>query len=351
MSNIVPITVDRNIAFFDNSQISYVQKDVSENVVDTLQNTWFYDTYQNQISNKYNCFIEQTIYVNLFPGFSSRYFKNNILNSDEYKKEIPHKQKEKIFFNDSEEYKGNPYSFQTNVYVFKKAYGLTNPDPLFEVIENEPFEDAENIESPGEFLKMSNELKYPRYFNKYSLSRLNSNISVFGTIEEIDGQILTEKPLQGLKCEIVSSSTDARDRAIKIVEKISPEELSSDHTNRRQQYRVEAYSDEEYADLVVGNDSLLERSFSYVTKIINGQVYTVVDTSQTSYSPRLSNKIIFYTEDDNNIIPFNDEKEQNLDAGSTSTNNDGSVEASHGNDTDNSDVISADSPSFSGEKD
>ena len=351
MSNVVPITVDRNIAFFDNSQISYIQKDVSENVSDTLENTWFYDTYQNLISNKYNYFGEQTIYINIFPGFSSRYFKNNILNSDEYKKEIPFIQKENIYFDDSSEYKGNPYSFQTNVHVFKKDYGMNNPDPLFEAIEKEPFEDAVNIESPSEFLKMTNELKYPRYFNKYSLSRLNSNISIFGTIEEIDGQTLTEKPLQGIKCEIVSSSTDSRNRSIKLVEKISPEELSIDSTNKRQQYRVEPYSDEEYTDLVVGNDNLLERSFSYVTKIINGQVYTVVDTSQSSYAPNVSNKIIFYTEDDNNIIPFDDTKEQNLDSGATSTNNDGSVEASHGSDTDNSEFIGADSPSLSGEKD
>ena len=351
MSNVVPITVDRNIAFFDNTQISYIQKDISENVRDTLEHTWFYDTYQNKISNKYNYFSEQTLYVNIFPGYSSRYFKNNILNSDEYKKEIPFITDQKLYFDDSKEYKGNPYSFQTNVSIFKKDYGLNNPDPLFEAIEREPFEDAESIESPSNFLKMTNELKYPRYFNKYSLSRLNSNISIFGTIEEIDGQILTEKPLQGIKCELVTGSTDARGRSVNLIEKISPEELAIDSTNRRQRHRIEPYSDEEYADLVVGNDNLLERSFSYVTKIINGQVYTVVDTSQSSYEPNVSNKIIFYTEDDNNIIPFNDIKEQNTDVGATTTNNDGSVEASHGSDTDNSDFISADSPSLSGEKD
>ena len=63
-------------------------------------------------------------------------------------------------FDDSKDYKGNKISTSTNTLVFKKTYGLENPDELFEKVQEEPFEDIENIENITEFFKMPSELKY-----------------------------------------------------------------------------------------------------------------------------------------------------------------------------------------------
>ena len=52
-------------------------------------------------------------------------------------------------------------------FIVAKARGPSN------VIDNEPFEDADNIENVEHFFGMSNEMKYPKYFNHYSISRLN----------------------------------------------------------------------------------------------------------------------------------------------------------------------------------
>jgi hypothetical protein len=242
--------------------------------------------------------------------------------------------------------------------IMTKTYGTSNPDPLFEKLSALPFEDIGNIESVESFFSMSTQVKYPRYFNHYSLSSLNSNISVFGTIEEIDGTLLTEKSIKGIKCELIKNGTDARDRALNFASSITLTELSKDD-NSDQKYKIESYSDEEYEDLVTGDDNLLRRSFSYTTKIINGQAVTVFDTSESTSSliPRLSNKIIFYTEDSHNLPPFSD---RNIVPAADSNNNNlstqndynvGSMFPSHGHDSDNSQGSGPDSAAFIGAQD
>ena len=201
---------------------------------------------------------------------------------------------------------------------------------------------------------MPDELKYPRYFNYYSLSRLNSNISVFGTIEEIDGTNLTERSIKGITCEIISNGIDSRNRALNFSESITLQELEKD-SNNKQKYSIESYSDEEYEDLVIGDDTLLKRSFSYVNKVINGQVVTVFDTSEStsSFIPRLTNKIIFYTEDSNNISPFEDRSivENRGNQTANSDYNRGDIYPSHGHDKDNSFGSGPDSSAYTGELD
>jgi hypothetical protein len=350
-----PIQLDENSVFFDNRNIFYEHVEKQSFKKSIFKNTdHFFDSDNNKITQKYNVLNENTLNISLFIGFGSTYCKNNICNSDIYKKDTNYGKKRLSYFNDSEDYKGNDLSLNNNLLIFKKTYGLENPDELFEKVQEEPFEEVENIENVSEFFKMPSELKYPRYFNYYSLSRLNSNISVFGTIEEIDGTSLTEKSLKGITCEIISNGTDARERSINFSDRITLQELEIDASNR-QKYSIESYSDEEYEDIVTGEDTLLKRSFAYVNKVINGQVVTVFDTSDStsSFIPRLTNKIIFYTEDSNTITPFEDRSivENRDNQTANSDYNKGDVYPSHGNDRDNSFGSGPDSSAYTGELD
>ncbi len=350
-----PIKLDEDSVFFDNREIVY-QHVNKKNFIKSSQSNidHFYDSDFNKILKKYNYFSNNCFNISLFVGLESKYTKNNICNSEIYFQDLNYLEKRTKYFNDSENYKGNKLEVQNNTLILKKTYGIDNPDELFEKVAEAPFEEIENIENITTFFEMPSELKYPRYFNYYSLSRLNSNISIFGTIEEIDGGILTERSLLGLKCEVISSGTDARGRTINFSNSITLQESEKDE-NGKQKSSIESYSDEEYADLVTGNDTLLKRSFAYTNKIINGQVVTVFDTSQNTSSliPRLTNKIIYYSEDNNNILPFNDRSivENSNNQMSLNEYNKGDIYPSHGYDSDNTYGAGPDSKAYIGDID
>ena len=169
--------------------------------------------------------------------------------------------------------------------------------------------------------------------------------------------MLTERSLKGIKCVLVKNGIDARERAVNFSESTSLIELEKEASSD-QKYRIESFSDEEYEDLITGDDTLLSRSFAYTSKIINGQVVTVFDTSVSTSSlvPRLSNKIIFYTEDSHNIPPFSDrniiaENQNNNNTSSENDYNTGNVFPAHGHDNDNSQGSGPDSVAFIGAQD
>ena len=347
-----PIILDENTVFFDNKKIYYRHRRNRNNIISTFRNNWLYDLDAAKKNELYNCLNKNTMYINLFVGLNSSYSMNNMINSNIYKNDEKVKSNKFTAFKEDKEYKGNNLDTNLNPLLVSTSYGLKNPDDLFEIVDNEPFEDTDNIENVEHFFGMSNEMKYPKYFNHYSISRLNANISVFGTIEEIDGSMLTERSLKGIKCEIIKSGMDARERAVNFSDSITLLEMNSDENNNSiQKYSIESYSDEEYQGIVTGNDELLKRSFSYTTKIINGQAVTVFDTTNSASSliPRMTNKIIFYTEDDNSIAPFVDRNIIPVNSSNHSSNNEyntGNVYPSHGRDNDNSQGSGPDSFSF-----
>ena len=347
-----PISLDKNTVFFDNKKIYYRHRRNRSNIISTFRNNWLYDLDAAKKNELYNCLNKNTMYINLFVGLNSSYSTNDMVNSSIYKNDEKAKSNKFTAFTEDESYKGNELSTNLNPLVVSQSYGLKNPEALFEVIDNEPFEDADNIENVHHFFGMPEEMKYPKYFNQYSISRLNANISVFGTIEEIDGSMLTERSLKGIKCEIIKNGMDARGRAVNFSDSITLLEMNrGENNNSTQKYSIESYTDEEYQGIVTGNDELLKRSFAYTTKIINGQAVTVFDTTNSASSliPRMTNKIIFYTEDDHNIAPFVDRNIIPVNSSNHSSNNEyntGNVYPSHGRDNDNSQGSGPDSFSF-----
>ena len=188
--------IDDTIVFFDNQNVPYEKVDKGLSLLDNKD--------KSKITNSINCLDDSnTIQINLFVGINSSYLNNKIISNDE---ELINKQDivETIFFNDSESYKGKKIEKSIFTSIFKKTLGLESHDQLFQEISKKPFSDEENIENARLFLEMPNEIKYPKYYNAYSLNRLNSNISVFGTLESINGENTTEKSLRGIICEIIN---------------------------------------------------------------------------------------------------------------------------------------------------
>ena len=321
------VTIDSSAVFFDNDTILFRNVDKSSINLDSKE--------KKKIQSGINVLNKQ-LNINLFAGSGSEFLNTQIINKHELEDD-----RNNLPFNDSSEYKGYTTTSKVKVKYLQKTYGLESKDDLFNVILNEPFEDAENFENVADFLNLEKELKYPKYYNAYSLNRLNSNISVFGTIQNINGEFLTEKPLQGIKCELVTNSTDSRDRNINIDNTINIYDFNT--------RSIESYSDEEYEDMLFSNDSLLQVSFKYTTRNINGSLYSVLETSENSNLSSvsvLSNKIIFYTEDALSIAPFDDSLINNESQDDYSDRN---VNMSCGYDTDNSEGGKPQSIGFIGE--
>ena len=283
------MNIDLNITFVEGSINNYTQVDQSISNLNAKE--------LKKLRRKVNTIYDNTLSINLYAGIYSEYGKNLIITNSFF---LNYLENEPMIFNDNKDYKGKAVTRSFKHECFEHTLGTKNPDPLFERIYNEPFSDEENIEDSRIFLEMPNEVKYPKYYNAYSLQQLNSNISVFGTIESIDGSFTTEKPIQGMKLILNKNGLDARERNVILENSTTLRDANSG--------KIESYTDEEYSGVIGNNDIMLQTAFQYTTRLINGRVYTVLEDTGSNLNsvPVLSNKIIFYTEDDHNIQPFND---------------------------------------------
>tara|TARA_B100001989_G_C24536421_1_gene464676 strand:+ start:1084 stop:2091 length:1008 start_codon:yes stop_codon:yes gene_type:complete len=332
------VEIDRSITWLENRRIRYI----SVTLPTSLDKK---DLIKIQTKHNYLDKTTNTLVVNLTVGLNSSYLNTQILNSSFYLEDKFDNINRP--FNDDKDYEGKNITVNSNPKKISKSLGLDNPDPLFEIIDNLPFEDAEKLEDPVEFLNMSSKIKYPKYYNAYSLSKLNSNISIFGTIEEIEGSHTTETSLKGMTVIFDKNGTDSRNRSINITDHTTLRELSIDE-NGNFSRNIESYSDEEYEDVITGNDDLLKLSFNYSTKIINGVAYTIVERTNdvANLSSVLSNKVIFYTEDNNNIAPFDDNFSNQSE---NQERSDDVIYGSGGRDSDNSEGTNQTSISYTGE--
>ena len=300
--NVAPTRVDRNIIF-------------SEHIDSFSIHTNSFNLDNNDIEKKVyknNVFLngkKRLLSISLYVGFNSSFTRNQILNSDIYLNDRKIKNDGFTAFNDKKDYKGNP--FESNMNPCKKVvtYGMENPDDLFDNIANQPFEDMDNIENIDEYFNIPDKISYPRYYNSYALSRLNSNISVFGTLESVDGGLTTELPLQGLKVEIIKNGIDARKRQVNISNRISKRELQDPSKNK-----IESFMDDIVEDLPTNDVPILVRNYEYKNTVFNGKTFITLDTSSNSNSnfARLTNTAHYYNDDDLKIIPFNDAREVNI---------------------------------------
>ena len=284
---------DKKSVFFDSPVLF---KDEEKLNVDFLESI--------KLTHNTNRFFNNTLIINLFAGANSSFANNQIVNSNSwYEKDKEIFNESIVPFDDSEVYLGRDLTLSMNPIKKVVTYGLQNPDSVFEDLSNEPFEETPSLESIDEYFEIPSELKYPRFYNTYAISRLNSTISVFGTIESIDGSSLTLKPLQGLKVEIIKNGKDSRGRAVNVSNSISARESNSSDKNK-----LEVFLDNVIEDLPTNNQDQLIGNYNYNLTTFNGRTYVSFDTgsSESKGIARLTNDVYYYTEDDLQIIPFDD---------------------------------------------
>lgn len=284
---------DRKAVFFDSSVLYNDQEKIN---IDS--------TESDKLVNNVNCFNNRVLKINLFAGVNSTFADNQIINSNTwYVKDKEIFSKTMIPFDDSESYLGRDLTLSMNPIKKVVTYGLENPDTVFEDLSNEPFEEAPSLENISEYFEIPSKLKYPRFYNTYAISRLNSTISVFGTLESIDGNLLTLKPLQGISVEIIKNGKDSRNRSVNISSKTSIKENNAKNKNR-----IESFLDDVIEDLPTNDQGLVTANYNYNLSIVNGRTRVTFTTgqSQSKSISRLTNAAYYYTEDDLNIIPFDD---------------------------------------------
>tara|TARA_B100001059_G_C17806399_1_gene569449 strand:+ start:83 stop:952 length:870 start_codon:yes stop_codon:yes gene_type:complete len=252
------LTLDRRIVWFDNTNIDYknVDKSLEFLTVSEKEKPFVSDSFPN---------IKITLTVG---SLDSKTGNNQLLNSSFYDSDEVVKSHKITAFSDSSDYHGRKISVPFNPKKLQRTYGQFNPEPIFQDILDEPFDDVKDMNDALSYIELDEESKYPVYYNTFFLSGFNGNISVFETIEHIDGRLLTESPIKGLKANLETKGRDSRNRSINIIDRISIQDINSNRT-------IEPFSDER------SNDVLL-------------------------------NNLIYYTENDSDVRPFNDNRKINF---------------------------------------
>lgn len=268
------ITLDPSIVWFDSNQIIFENKRKDFLTPDEKK--------RKALSNKGIMEVQISI-----GSLDSKIGSDQLLNSDVYNKDdkiISHKA---MPFSDDKRNKGNKITTSFNPKKIVKTYGQNNADQIFQSIADEPFEDVENMQDMKEYFKLSEDLKYPRFYNSSNLSQFNGSISVFETIETIDGTLLTEGPIKGIKGDLIKNGTDTRNRSLSLSQEMTINEIINNNS-------IESFSDEEIEDL-------------------NLQSTSSRSTFQVGVVPVLTNKTLYYTESRLLGTPFSDNFDQSYD--------------------------------------
>lgn len=280
-----------------NNKITFIEGNVAYNNTN-IDNRTFNENYK--LLNNINFFNNaiNTININIFIGNFSNYLNNELLNSSYYKKD--RKYNEIIYTPFSENKRNNLYiETLSNPCIFRKTLGIDS-SYYFDDYYVTPFNDVENIENNIEiYFKDKNKINFPYYYNALNTIDRNSEICITGILDELNSDFITERLLsKGIKCEIIGIGLDSRNRA----NNLSTQNINSNNLS-------EPFSDSEIENIVTGNDVLLKRKINYTTREINGIIYNVADysTESNEFMPVLTNKMIYYSEDNNYILPFNDD--------------------------------------------
>lgn len=318
--------INRKICFIEqpNESIVFIEQDNS-----SFQERYLLDNKINFIEEKDD--FDKQLKISIPGGVLSTLFKNNIVNFSEYKKDVKVLNKgEFSAFN--ENVKDNNIDC-INHYIVRKTIG-TEVSEDFDDLFLEPFQDLENLEVTRNF----KDVYYPNYYNAYSSQRFHNSISTLGRIDEVRGTLTTEYSLTGIKSNIVNNGEDARNRQVFIKDYVNI--LSSNNNDTLVRDTSEPFLEEE--NIFDKNSSLTKRNFKYEEKYLNGSVYRVLktDAESFSYTPNLSRNIAYISEENNNILPFNDSIEEIK-----------TLKLASGIDTDNSIQTNSESVAFVGEID
>tara|TARA_B100001094_G_C18193790_1_gene809145 strand:+ start:4690 stop:6105 length:1416 start_codon:yes stop_codon:yes gene_type:complete len=208
-------------------------------------------------------------------------------------------------FKPFEENKSITKVFSNNPRHYKKTLGVDNLD--YE--ESSYFDDTLTKYYLTSFhFKEPHEVDYPYTFNEKEINSLSTTINPIETISILEGTITTEQSILGIKGHLISSSIDARDRCNKIKNRVEVLQNANHVFENRDLKEIEPFSDEEYDDLSAVRRTKITVNYSYNDQIINNIKRRVLDTSTTASSPKsiITNKILYFSNDDLKVTPFHD---------------------------------------------
>lgn len=232
---------------------------------------------------------------------------------------------EGVFFPFDENLTKKQNVFTNNPIVYRNNIGNNNSED-FDDLFLTPYEDRENFNTD------KNISSYRFYVNAYSTQKMSQSISILGIFEELSGQRLTEANYRGISAYFPLQ--DARNRSVEIKDFYDPNVSLS-----------EGFLDEEIENNTNNNLGLIKRKFKYENITVNGMLRTILVSDGNTYSfvPKLTSKVLYYNEENNNIKPFNDNiSEDEL--------NNNIVDTARGSDSDNSSNMTS-TLGFSGEID
>ena len=300
-----------------NENICFVEGLVTDTINVEADNRTPSDMINLRDSRNLNIIKQRQVYVRLIPGAFSKIDNIDIFSTDFYKGSEEYVS-QSLFRPYNDNFKPKVKNLSNNPLIYRSNLG-SNASEDFDDIFTYPFEDRENVNTNK---SISN---YRFYVNAYSVQGLKQSISVLGTLSEIEGTITQEKNILGITGHL--GVKDSRGRSVVISDEYDPAiELK------------EGFLDEEIENIDTGT-GLIQRKFRYENRIINGSLYTVLIVDEGSYSfiAKVTSKLYYFNEENNNISPFND----NI------TENNNAVSTSRGSDSDNNSGVSV--VSFPGE--
>lgn len=209
----------------------------------------------------------------------------------------------------------------------KNSYGVRVSED-FDDISYTPFDDAiPNIEKTRDITEYDT-ISFIRYYNAKTIHEMQHSISILGFFEETSGKLTTLNKINGIKAELMTSSTDSRERAVVI-----KTNFSNNSKNKT----------EPFTDIVFENDytdNRLQRNFVYETININGKNYQTLSFGEDkkSFISRETNKVMYVSDDLLAAEPFYDNNTEIVE-----------ISMSLGFDIDKSNNIGTDSIAYLGE--
>lgn len=209
----------------------------------------------------------------------------------------------------------------------KNSYGVRVSED-FDDISYTPFDDAiPNIEKTRDITEYDT-ISFIRYYNAKTIHEMQHSISILGFFEETSGKLTTLNKINGIKAELMTSSTDSRERAVVI-----KTNFSNNSKNKT----------EPFTDIVFENDytdNRLQRNFVYETININGKNYQTLSFGEDkkSFINRETNKVMYVSDDLLAAEPFYDNNTEIVE-----------ISMSLGFDIDKSNNIGTDSIAYLGE--
>lgn len=286
---------------FINKKICFVESQ-SDNIQYTnIDNSFPSDDIYFKKEYKFNIVLNNNCFIKLNAGVFSNDRQNNLIHSDIYKndEDYIHKGIFLPFKENNEKIYGNKIDAKLNPLIYKKAIG-TNYSEDFDDFGTEPYRDIKYLNSNSELIN------FRYYLNSYFVQNLMQSIDILNVVNSLNGNVIIENIFQGLI--VYFSNSDYLNRQNIVIDEIDINENT-----------ISGFLDQNNSD-DIEESSLIRTKYKYETRVIDGKEYTVFlagGVDDVSYVSALTSEILFYNEENNYILPFNDsiteeEAQQNI---------------------------------------